>query len=140
MRHVPQRLVEHCADVWVVEVVDDLSALPSADDETEVAEDPELVRYRRLRHLHRTGDLARGVGWGGLPLLFAPATRCRQGAHHPCHLSSVLDADVGAPGDPMGRTDADMLACTSRHIKVGRGSSCHDTAAVARTLRLGGAG
>jgi hypothetical protein len=51
------RLVEQMRDVVVVEVVDDAAAVATANDESEVPQEPELVRDGRSLHSHALGDL-----------------------------------------------------------------------------------
>ena len=45
-------------DVIVVEVVDDAAAVAAADDESQVSQEPELVRDGRSLHSYALGDLS----------------------------------------------------------------------------------
>ncbi len=50
-------LVEELGDVVVVQAVDDPAALPRAGDQTQRAQQPQLVRDRRLFHADGFGQL-----------------------------------------------------------------------------------
>ncbi len=58
-------LLEQLADMVVIEVVDDLAALAASDDESEVAEDPELMGDGRGLHAHRGRELV-DRGWAAV--------------------------------------------------------------------------
>lgn len=58
MLDVVNRLVEKLSDVIVVEPVDDAAAIAVTRDQPECAEEPELVRYRRLLHSNRSRQLS----------------------------------------------------------------------------------
>ena len=64
MLDVRDGLFEQLADVVVVEVVDDPSAVALADDQPEVAQQPKLMRDRRRRHPHRLRELIDRAGAG----------------------------------------------------------------------------
>jgi hypothetical protein len=52
------RLTEQRTNVIVVQCVDHLPSVPVSDDETEMAENPQLLRDRRLLHPDIVGEIA----------------------------------------------------------------------------------
>lgn len=57
-----ERLVEKFGDVVVIERIDDGTALALSRDQSEVAQESQLMRTGRLLHAHRFGEFSDGAG------------------------------------------------------------------------------
>ena len=85
MLDVGDRLVEQVRDVVVMQVVDDVTAVAPADDESEVAQDAELMGHRGRLHPYRLGQLADGLPAGAQPPQDSHPAGGRQRLHRVRH-------------------------------------------------------
>lgn len=116
MFNVTQRLVQQAPHMGVIQAVDSVAPAPGADHQPQVAQDPQLVRDRRLGHFdtccqftHRAGALAQ--------MRQDPNPTARgQCRHHSGNPISVLRANWCAGYDTMILRHAHMLACTCQHV------------------------
>jgi hypothetical protein len=113
---VAQCLIEQDRDVRVMQRVDRLAPRAIADDEAQAAQDPQLLRHRRLSHHDggaQLGDAARPLAEATQDL--HPARR-RQAGHQRRDLRGALRIDAGLRCDPMDLAHALMLSCASMHV------------------------
>jgi len=111
MLNVSQRLVQQAANMSVIEAVDRAASLPPAHYQSQVAEHPELMRNRRLRHVRSGGQLTdRTRPLTKLGQNAHPASR-GQRRHHPSDMFRGLGADRTGSSDAMILSHAHMLAC-----------------------------
>ena len=88
MLDVPHRLVDQVGDVGVMQGVDDRAAATRADDETEVAQQPQLMGDGGAFHLDSVGELVDAARSLTQPREYANATRCGERLHRVCDLAS----------------------------------------------------
>jgi hypothetical protein len=115
---VAQCLIQEDRDVRVVQRVDRLAPRTIADDEAQAAQDPQLLRDRRLSHHHggaQLGDAARPLAEATEDL--HPAHR-RKAAHDRCDLRGALRIDAGLRCDPMNLAHTLILSCASMHVNA----------------------
>ena len=87
--------LEQNGNVAVVEGVDDPAPLALADDEAEVAEDPELVGDGGLLHRHSCSQLVHRAGRLAEPCEDADPAGCRERVHRLSDLASGGGVDRG---------------------------------------------
>ncbi len=94
-------LVEQVGDMRVVQRVDDLATVPLADHETELAEEAELVRHRRLLHPDRSSKLTDRARRAAQPSEDQHAAGRRQGLHRVGNLPRRVRVEIPAAGVSM---------------------------------------
>jgi hypothetical protein len=87
---VAKRFVEQHRHMWVKQGIDGVAALPSAYHQTQITQDPQLMRHRGLGHLDGLDDLAHRGGTLTKMAQHPHPTRRRQRPHDPGHLPCYL--------------------------------------------------
>jgi hypothetical protein len=114
---VAQCLGEDGGYVRVVHVVDGAAPLPGTDDQSEIAQDSQLMGHRWLRHPDGLGQLRnRGRLLTKVRQDPDPARR-GQRRHQPGHLLGLGQADGCRTVNAMRPRHAPILACAFMHIQ-----------------------
>jgi hypothetical protein len=110
-------------NVGVEEPVDDLTPAAVADHETEVTEDPQLMRDGGLLHLDLGAEITDRARTIHQPSQNLDPARRRECAHESRYLLSCGAPEWELKRLVVGGTHVDMLTCTCLHIKSGCGLS-----------------
>jgi hypothetical protein len=94
MLDMAKRLVQQNRDVRVIQPVDRLSHAAFPNNEIQIAQDPQLVRDRGLRHLYGLGQLTNAARTLAKTTQDLHPTRCPQAGHHACDLMRCRRADA----------------------------------------------
>jgi len=112
-----QSLIQQDRHVRVIQPVHRLAAAASTNDKIEIPQNPQLLRYRRLRHLHRdtqVTDTARTLAQATKDQHPAGRSKSR---HQPRDLLRPGSRQACLGRDPVNLSHARMFACTSLHVK-----------------------
>ena len=102
MGNVVGRFLQQNADMTVVQVVEHMPAAPLANNKTQVAENPQLMRNSRLLHPDRLGQLAHRARALAKPGENKNATGRRKRLHRLRDLARGLNVDdTAAPSPPI---------------------------------------
>ena len=101
MRNVVGRLLQQNPDVAVMERVEHIAAAPLTNNQTQVAQDAQLMRDRRLLHSDRIRQLVHRAGAFAQPRENADATWSRERLHRLGNLAGGFCVDRGGLGLPI---------------------------------------